>query len=203
MLGRLGINVRSSIERYGFYPKGGGKISVTVRPCGKINGISLEERGDVLSVSGVSAVGGLPLSIAERQKMSAEAALAEIPVQPVIMTMKEDTYSPGTFLFLKVESEACISGFSSLGERGKRAETVGEEAAQDLLRHYKTGACIDPHLADQLAVYLCLAGNPSQLTTSRISGHLETNLKVIQIFLGTRFQIEGEREKCGRVEIIP
>jgi RNA 3'-terminal phosphate cyclase (ATP) len=202
-LAGLGIEVAASIERYGFYPKGGGKISVAVQPCRKPAGISLEERGDIVSLTGTSAVGSLPLSIAERQRKSAEAALAGIPVRPGIEIIEADTYSPGTFVFLKAETETCFSGSSSLGERGKRAEAVGEEAARELLRYLETGACIDPHLADQLAVYLCLAGGPSRFTTSRITGHLLTNLAVIRTFLGTRFRIEGEKEKPGRVSIIP
>jgi RNA 3'-terminal phosphate cyclase (ATP) len=129
MLGRLGIDVAASIERYGFYPKGGGKISVTVRPCKKLNGISTEERGDIVSISGISAVGGLPVSIAERQRKTAEAVLAGIPARPEIEIIKVESYSPGTFVFLRAESGTCISGFSSLGERAKRAETVGEDSA--------------------------------------------------------------------------
>ncbi|MDA8433161.1 MAG: hypothetical protein M0Z60_09395, partial [Nitrospiraceae bacterium] len=204
MLGRLGIEVSASLDRYGFYPKGGGKISAVLNPCRKICGISFEEPGAIVSVSGVSAVaGGLPPSIAERQKRSAGAALAGMPVRPSIEALRVDTYSPGTFVFLKAETETSVSGFSSLGERGKRAETVGEEAARELLRHLEAGGCLDPRLADQLVVYLSLAEGPSSFTTSRISGHLLTNLMVIKTFLGTRFLVEGEKERPGRVKIIP
>ena len=204
MLGRLGIIVSSSIERHGFYPRGGGKISVTLQPCRKVKAISLEERGDIVSVTGISAVGNLPASIADRQKSAAEAVLAGIPSRPEIAmkTVMVDSYSPGTFVFLKAESR-CISGFSSLGEQGKRAEAVGEEAARELLRHLDTGACIDSHLADQLVIYLCLAGGASKFTTSRISGHLMTNLRVIRQFLDISCKVEGELGKSGRVAIIP
>jgi RNA 3'-terminal phosphate cyclase (ATP) len=203
MLRKLGVDVRASIERHGFYPKGGGKISVTVQPCREVDAISLEERGDIVSVTGISAVGSLPLSIAERQKKSAEAVLAGLPVQPGIEIIRADTFSPGTFFFLKAESRTCFSGFSSLGERGKRAEAVGEEAARELLDYFHTGACLDPHLADQLVLYLCLAGGASKFTTARISGHLMTNLWVMRQFLDISCKVEGELGKPGRVAIIP
>ena len=203
MLGRLGIEASASISRYGFYPKGGGKISAVVNPCRTIGAVSFGEPGDIVSVSGISAVGSLPVEIAERQKRSVLSALAGLPVTPSTEVLKVDTYSPGTFVFLKAETETSVSGFSSLGERGKRAETVGEEAARELLRHLEAGGCLDPRLADQLVVYLSLAEGPSSFTTSRISGHLLTNLMVIGAFSGTRFQVEGEKEKPGRVRIIP
>jgi len=203
MLGRLGIEVHSSIERHGFYPKGGGKISVTVEPCSGIDGISFQERGDISSVTGISAVGKLPLSIAERQKRAAGAVLAGMPVLPDIRTVGVDSFSPGTFVFLKAESPTCLSGFSSLGEIGKRAEAVGEEAARELVRHLETGACIDLHLADQLVIYFGLAKGASRFTTSVISGHLMTNLIAIRQFLDISYTVEGEIGKPGRVAIIP
>jgi RNA 3'-terminal phosphate cyclase (ATP) len=202
-LAGLGIETAASIERYGFYPKGGGKIAVTVRPSRKPSGISLEKRGNVVSVRGVSASSGLPPYIAERQKNSAMSPLSGLPVRPEIEILRVDSHGQGTFVFLTLETETGISGFSCLGEMGKRAEAVGEETASKLLRHLETGACIDPHLADQLAIYLCLAEGPSVFTTSRITGHLLTNLAVIEKFLGISFVIDREKERPGKVSIIP
>jgi len=50
------------------------------------------------------------------------------------------TPGTGTFVFLKTETEHAVAGFTALGERGKRAETVGREAAMELIRYYVSGA---------------------------------------------------------------
>ncbi|MDA8091887.1 MAG: hypothetical protein M0Z52_13840 [Actinomycetota bacterium] len=56
--------------------------------------------------------------------------------------MTRNVLSPGTgtFVFLFAEYEGALCGFSSLGKRGKRAETVSEEAAAEFLaQHYPKG----------------------------------------------------------------
>lgn len=203
MLHRLGISVGVSLERHGFYPKGGGKIVASVNPVKTIQGITLLDRGEITSLSGISVVAALPLEIAGRQKKAAEAVLSVMPFASDIRVARVDSIGPGTYLFLKAESAACISGSSSLGARGKPAESVGSEAAKELAGHLETGACLDHHLADQLVVYLSLANGPSSFTTSRITNHLLTNIWVIQQFIRIRHEIEGGRGKGGKVTIFP
>ncbi len=203
MLSRLGIKIQVSILRYGFYPKGGGRIYVEVFPSAGAKGLSLTNRGEVKKVSGISAVSDLPLGIAERQKRAVLRLLEQSKIAAEIETLQVTSYSPGTFVFLESPAENCNAGFSSLGERGKKAETVGEEAARELLDYYSSDACLDPHLADQIVLYLAAADSGSAFTTSRITDHLLTNLQVIEKFLGIRYAVEGEKGNPGRISIIP
>lgn len=203
MISMLGIKVKANIESYGFYPKGGGKINIEITPAGldSIRGVNLLERGRIKRLKGLSGVGNLPLSIAERQR---EAALKMIETQGLdaeIETLSVSTPGQGTFIFLKLETDNCLAGFSSLGERGKRAESVGEEVSKNLLDYYSTPACLDPHMADQIVLYLAVAKSESSFTTSMISNHLLTNLWIIEKFLGTQYMIEGELGKPGRITI--
>jgi RNA 3'-terminal phosphate cyclase len=124
-----------------------------------------------------------------------------IPVEIEILSVP--TPGRGTFLFLAVETEHCVAGFASLGERGKRAEAVGEEAAGALGAHCGTGAALDPHLPDQLVPYLALSGEGSVFTTSRVTEHLLTNLWTIGLFRKFRYSVEGEVGKPGTVRIGP
>ncbi|NWF52800.1 MAG: RNA 3'-phosphate cyclase [Nitrospirae bacterium] len=202
-LTRLGIDVEASIDNYGFYPKGGGKVRVEILPAEKIAGINLLRRGEIKNLKGVSGVGKLPLSIAERQKDSALKILASHGVKADIESLAVTSFGSGTFIFLKAETENCISGFSSLGERGKRAELVGEEVAKSFLDYYSANVCLDTHLADQIVLYLSIAKGESSFTTSEITGHLLTNLWVIKKFLDINYRIEGEMGKPGMVMLSP
>src|SRR5438552_8769302 len=73
----LGIQVRLRLSRPGFYPKGGGRVDVTVQPCSEIRGLQLLERGPPKAVTGISAVAGLPVDIARRQARRAVQRLTE------------------------------------------------------------------------------------------------------------------------------
>ncbi|MBI4681781.1 MAG: RNA 3'-terminal phosphate cyclase [Nitrospirae bacterium] len=200
MLNRTGIKAASSIARYGFYPKGGGEVSFRIHPVTTIRGMDLTLRGPLLSVHGQSGVSNLPLSIAERQKMSVIKNI--YPAEAEMQVMEVPSYGQGTFVFLKGEYEHALAGFSSLGERGKPAEEVGKEAAEKLIAFHNSSACLDPHLADQIVLYLSLAKEASSFTTSRITQHLITNLCVINKFLGIRYEIEGKLNEEGRVILL-
>jgi RNA 3'-terminal phosphate cyclase (ATP) len=101
------------------------------------------------------------------------------------------------------EYEHAVAGFTGLGERGKPAEQVAQEAVDDLLAHHDSGASVDRHLADQLVLPLALAGGMSEFTTSRVSLHLLTNAWVVEQFLPARIRIEGGEGGPGRVVVTP
>jgi RNA 3'-terminal phosphate cyclase (ATP) len=236
----IGIDLQFTIDSYGFYPRGGGKVRADIFPTKNIKPLNILERGRILSLKGYSGVGNLPLSIAERQK----SALLEkiyssnivIPLQSHLSNgqyitqppLNKETHPPqspldkgglrgvcpvdiellnvstpgqGTFIFIQSESENSIAGFTSLGERGKRAEAVGEEAAMEFLRYYSTNAALDPHISDQIVLYLSLCKKESVFTTSCITQHLLTNLWVIGLFHEFRYSVEGEIGKPGKVKI--
>jgi RNA 3'-terminal phosphate cyclase (ATP) len=204
-LEKIGIKIKLTVESYGFYPKGGGKVRAEIYPTEEIKPLKITERGNILSLHGYSGVGNLPFSIAERQKNAVletiYSHIDEFTFPVNIKTLNVITPGQGTFLFLKSESENSVAGFTSLGERGKRAEIVGEEAAVEFLRYYFKGDAIDPHMADQIVLYLSLSGEESVFTTSCITQHLMTNLWAIGLFHDYRYIIEGEVGKAGKVKI--
>jgi len=203
---RLGARIELTLDSCGFYPKGGGKVHCRILPCASFSALNLQQRGELLRVSGASAVGNLPRSIAERQAHSAlgcmESVLgARVPLE--LPCREAAAFGQGTFIFLRGEYEHAVSGFTALGARGKPAEVVGAEAAEEFLTHHGTGMPVDPHLADQLVLYLALAKGPSVFATSRVTSHLETNLEVTGYFLDISSQISGNRDAPGIVSIVP
>jgi RNA 3'-phosphate cyclase len=199
----MGISVGGSIDRWGWYPQGGGVIQVAVQPSPSLGPISLLERGSVRRIRGFSAASLLPKHVAERQReealrriekeMKMEAEIAILPDPP--------SKGPGSLLFLVTESEGAVAGFSSLGRRGKRAEEVAGEAVHSLKDYLEAEGCVDPHLADQLIPFMAMAKGRSSFTTTRITEHLSTNLWVVRHFRNVRISMTGEKGKEGRVEL--
>ena len=137
-------------------------------------------------------------------------ALPEVPIDIAEESIESD--GRGSFLFLRAayggsgrsDRDYCKNaddgrggddrsipqsppaGFSALGRRGKRAETVGQEAAGALLSHHRSGAAVDDHLADQVLPFLELASGTSRYTSPRISSHLRTNAWVCERLLDIR-----------------
>ncbi|RJQ15001.1 MAG: RNA 3'-phosphate cyclase [Nitrospiraceae bacterium] len=200
MLDRLGVKIGPSISIYGFYPKGGGEVRFNIHPIGKIKGVNAVSKGRLLSIAGYSAVSNLPRHIAERQKSAVMQSLS--PLHADIDVIDVPSPGQGTFVFLRGEYENSLTGFSALGARGKPAEEVGREAAALFKDFHDAPICLDPHLADQMVIYLSLSREESTFTT-RITQHLVTNLWVIEKFLKMRYQLEGNLNSAGKITLYP
>lgn len=206
LLEKMGIMVRFSLVSCGFYPRGGGEIHAEVFPAGEILPVHMTKRGTITAVRGYSGVGNLPLSIAERQRsvvLEKVQSLEGMPSPVTIELLEAPTPGQGTFVFLLVEAEQTRAGFSSIGEKGKKAEIVGGEAADELIRYYQGHAALDQHMADQIVLYMALCKGESTFTTACITEHLLTNLWVIRRFLPVRSEVGGERGEKGDVTVYP
>lgn len=187
--GKFGIKAKAELLQYGFYPKGGGKARFTIEPCGKLRATSFIEKGKLVRATGVSKACELPLEIAERQKKSALKKLSESGIDAEIEALQGKALSPGTFVFLKAEYENSVAGFSALGEKGKPAEKVGEEAATKLLEFNSSENAVDEHLADQLIPLMALTQGKSEIRAKKTE-HLLSNVAVCEKLLNVKFEID-------------
>lgn len=197
------LHLSLTMERAGFYPRGGGIIHVTISPMVAIKPLRLRERGQLLSIQGLSAVANLSRQIAERQSAQAFKHLAEYCPQCQIAIAHLPALGKGTLLLLLAQFEHTQACFFALGAPGKPAEQVADEAAEALLQFLATTGAVDPFLADQLLLPLSFAKGESFLSISHITRHLLSNAEVIRNFLPVTLDIQDTLEKAGSVRIQP
>ena len=200
-LARMGIIAKVNLRKWGWYPIGGGEIQATVTGRGRdatLTALALDRRGALLRVRGLSASSNLPKHIRTRQEGAALQALRSNGVNARMEVIDGPSKGVGTVVFVWAESEQCAAGFTSLGERGKPAEQVAQEAAEDLLAYLQGDAALDRYLADQLVLPMALAAGPSRFSTEVVTQHLLTNAWVMNRFFPGRVRIEGEEGEPGR-----
>ena len=184
-------NIKVKLVNRGYYPKGGGEIEITVRP-GKLNKIDLIEQGKLMQIKGISHSSKIleKVNVSERQAKSARIILNSLKVPIDIRTEYCDTLSPGSGITLWgiFEENKSFIGSDGLGEKGKRAEIVGREAAENFIKELKTGCAIDSHLADNLIPLLALFSG--RIKVSSITEHCRTNIWICEQFLGEIFNID-------------
>jgi RNA 3'-terminal phosphate cyclase (ATP) len=202
-LRRMGFEGTLNLESAGFYPEGGGKISATIRPIKEIQPLQLVKRGDFKQIRGLSAVANLDRRIAERQRNQVLHRLGDRYLINDLRIAQIPARNKGTTLLLLAEFEHSQACFFSLGELGKPAERVADEAVDSFGDFLESGGAVDHYLADQILLPLSFAAGKSVLRTSRITNHLTTNAAIIQKFVPVRIEIDGEVGSPGTITILP
>lgn len=208
LLNWLGFSASLELFKPGYYPRGGGRILATIRPASKLQPLYIDTTQTAARLQGVSIVSNLDRNIAERQKRQAVLRLLPQFTEIQVKVEQIDAPSPGSHLLLKAvapsASGAPLGGcYTALGERGKPAERVADEAVDLLLSFLASGACVDRFLADQILLPLVMTKLPCNYTTDYISSHLITNAEVIRSFLPVDIQIQGLQGEPGKVTIRP
>lgn len=191
ILEKMGAEIEIKILKRGYYPEGEAKVIAEIKPA-ILKTIKLLERGQLKKISAISGASeSLKIKkVAERQLAGVREIFGKLklPIEEKIEYYQ--TKSPGSQIYLAAEFENTIIGTDNLGKLGKRAEDVGKEAALELLKEQKTGACLDKYSADQILPFMSLAGGKSQVIVSEITEHCKTNIEVIERFLDGKFEIK-------------
>jgi len=191
-LEKIGAKVKIDILKRGYYPEGGAEVKTIIYPS-KLKSINLIERGQlkkILAISGASET-LKDKKVAERQIAGVREVLGKLKLPTEQIVEYYDTRCPGSQICLIAEFENAVIGTDNLGKLGKRYEDVGKEAALELLKEERSGACLDKHSADQILPYLALTEKKSEVTAGEITEHCKTNIWVIEKFLEGKFKIKN------------
>jgi RNA 3'-phosphate cyclase len=193
-LKRLGVQAELTVQRYGYYPRGNGEATLTVKPQPKLQPYVAEEFGKLTVIKGVSVCTFLvERQVAERQAKTATQTLAAEGYRTDIQVVNDQSnpVQRGSSIALWAETDSgALLGGDALGELKKTAEAVGAEAAQNLLAELAAQATVDTHLADMLIPYVALAQGKSAYLTRADTEHLEANIWLAEKLLGAHFKVQ-------------
>ena len=196
MLEKTGYKIELKTIKDGFYPKGGAQAGIKIYPVKNLLPIILEEQGNLETIEGISIASEYlkEREVAERQEKTARKIIFNsLNISPKIKTEYKETLNPGSGIVLWVKTDKTIMGSDSIGELGVRAETVGQNAADNLIKIIKSGATVDNHLADQLIPFIALAGEDSVIKSESLTKHTETNIWLVKKFLSVDFEIKKDK----------
>lgn len=196
VLGDMGAAIDIQLNRFGFYPAGGGEVVATVAPCAQLKPLELMERGERISAYAESFVAGVPTQVAKRQLECVGRGMAWDESQLMVRGLPQDQ-GPGNALLITLEQQHVTEMFCAFGEKSVRAEAVAKKAIQAVRDYVRSGAAVGEHLADQIMLPMALAGG-GRFTLSHVSKHSQTNAAVIARFLpvGISFESNGGYSTC-------
>ena len=127
---RMGPRVEAVLEKPGFYPAGGGRFKVSIKPA-DLHRLDLLERGKIIRKTARACVANLPVSIAERELRVVHEKL-EWDRKLLEAVEVENSQGPGNILIIEVESENVTEVFTGFGEKGIPAEKVAKRAVKSV-----------------------------------------------------------------------
>jgi RNA 3'-terminal phosphate cyclase (ATP) len=195
---RMGPRVDARLDAYGFYPAGGGRITVEIEPSASLGSVELLDRGPV-RVHARALVSSLPETIAKRElaivreRLGIERAMCRVECIT-------NSIGPGNVLLIAIESDRVTEVVSGFGVKGVSAEKVASLACDEAERYLDADVPVGAHLADQLLIPMALAKGGTFRTVTPTE-HTVTNAKVIERFLGVSIAIEPESFAVARITV--
>jgi RNA 3'-terminal phosphate cyclase (ATP) len=208
MLGRMGVDAKLTTGRVGWFPAGGGEVTVELSGrardlAGTLKPLGARDRGALRSVRGRAIASRLPEHVPHRMVERANARLAELGITADLHAEIVPATSTGAGLFLHAEFDRAIGGYTGFGRRGVSAEAAADEAVDAFLSHFRSRAALERHLADQLLLPAALASGLSAFTVERVTTHLETNAWAIERFGIARIHLVRRTDGSGDVGVEP
>jgi len=193
-LKQMGFDAALTVQKYGYYPKGMGEVTMTARPNRALKPIRLENFGKIKGISGVSVCTFLAdRQVAERQAKAAEDFLSQSGYNASIEVVNDQSnpFQKGSSIVLWAETDTgVIIGADAIGELRKMSEAVGKEAAEKFLTELSVEPTVDVYLADMLIPYMTLAQGKSAFLVRAISEHIEANIWLMEKMLNVKFTIQ-------------
>lgn len=200
--------IQADVTRRGFFPKGGGKVQVRVKPLTQpLRPVQLTERGTVTDIFiRTFHAGAIPRTDAESIEQAARTYLEErvnrVNFHTEIVTETKANGSSMGILIVAITDTGCrLAGSSVLAKPKKSAQEIGFEAAEELFQTMEDGGCVDEWLQDQLILFAALADGVSEILTGSLTLHTRTAIMIAEEMAGAKFEVTKLPDKEGNKKI--
>lgn len=194
-LQRFSIQADMGIIKPGYVPTGGGIIRIKVKPIvEKIRPLRLTKQGRLTSIKGIAISSHLEgRKVSMRMANECNQVLAGAGYKADIETIYDETASQrgAALCIYALTDTGCILGSDMAGKIGRTSEKIGGTVARNLLEDIKSGATVDRFTADQLILYAALADGESKYIIPCMSGHIDSNLWLVEKILGAETSMKG------------
>ncbi len=194
LLSRIGVRAQIDLRRRGYFPRGGGQVVVQVEPSPSLRPLILDASENLSEILGFAHIANLPAHIVQRMAGSALAELSAFraPAIDLAILGRDKAIGSGGAIVLVARLQHASLGASAIAQRGVPAEQLGSVAGELLREEILSGATLDIHAADQVLIYLALAGGTSCFLAKSLSSHAATTIWLLEQFLPVHFDLSHE-----------
>ena len=195
---KMGPEISIKVNTYGFYPIGGGKFSVSIKPVKKLRSIEILSRGKNIRKKAYAYSSGIDENIGRKEMKIIEEKLRWVEEDCISRVVNSP--GPGNVVMLIDENENTTEVFTGFGRKHYPLKKVTIDAIKQYKDYINCDVPVYKYLADQMIIPMALAGNGSFIT-SEPSLHTLTNMEVVKKFLGSDIIIDQLNEKQWKISI--
>lgn len=183
----LPVKTECQIIRYGFYPGGNGEVVVMTEPSVKrLSPLVLLDKGQLLVKEcnmTFAKTGDVCNKINEHLTPDFKCNFTEVQASGKGL--------PAVSIYTKYEGITEI--ITVYHQRQNSPKKTADEFTNFAIEYLTSSAPVDEHLADQLLLPLAIVsgGTYKASSVSKYSKHFETNVNIIQMFLGQRIAVSN------------
>jgi len=195
---KMGPEITVDVDKYGFFPIGGGRFSVNIKPVNKLKSLDVLSRGKNISKTAYSYSSGIDENIGQKEMRIVEEKLGWSKENCISQMV--DSPRPGNVVMLIDENENTTELFTGFGKKHYPLKKITIDALKEYTDYIQCDVPVYKYLADQLIIPMALAGNGSFIT-SEPSLHTLTNIEVVKKFLGIKININKLNETQWKISI--
>ncbi len=196
-LRRMGCNIQAKLERYGFYPVGGGRVELEIDPIREWQYLGLAGQDQSIAGKIVAAGSGIGRDILEDEVRFAREGIGDGNWETEIREV--DSSGPGNVLYLELVRKNITELFSVCGEFNVPRKTVAERVAGMARKYLDSEAVAGRFLADQLLPMVL--GKGGKFLTLPPTPHTQTNAEVIRKFLPVEIKMDNLENGTYIIEV--
>lgn len=201
LLQKMGARVEAKLERFGFYPAGGGLVRVEVEESPRLGRLELLEVGQERLATARILLAQIPEHVGRREAKTICAMTGWAP-ERVIVEPVQGSVGPGNVILIRLEEGTHVEVITAFGEKGVAAETVASEAVHLYRRHLGRQVPVGEYLADQLLLPLAL-GEGGAFVTGPLSRHSTKQIELLERFLKVKIDREVAEDGGVLVRVAP
>jgi RNA 3'-terminal phosphate cyclase (ATP) len=208
VLSSVGYNGGVEIERWGWYPDGGGECTLSVTPYEAEDDTPLrwEKRGNLQTIW-VTAVLSSRMEEAIGQKMI-DQFLREVAFDKIERSHIETdivrvrSSGAGCGVFVTMETDNTVAGFEAVGDGNTLPVHLAERSAKATTHYLTSTAVLDGEVARALLIPLALTNRPVSITTPALTAAHDLLEQLIPQFLPI-FCATQNHQTARSIELVP
>ena len=184
--GRMGLDFSLRLDRRGYYPRGGGQVTVKASQQKTVPARFARRTANLMKIS--CSYSKIPKKIIRDEVARITRGLAERNYDVEYKIREEDAVDSGAAVLVHTSDEESVIGMDALFDK--------KTGSFDLDLDKIAGNClgVDENLADMMVLPASIAPGMTFFRVPRITRHLETNLFVASKISGCRYGIGRLRE---------